>query len=120
LPRLDRGDGVELGLIASKRDDWTVLAPVGDIDMQTAPELTRWLAGFESDDSGPIVVDLSDVDFLDSSALGALITAHRSLADAGRSLCVACPRPHISKIFRITRVTEVIDVFDTVDDALGR
>jgi anti-sigma B factor antagonist len=66
-----------------------------------------------------VIVDLSSVEFLDSSALGALVAASRDLGDAGGSLRLACPPPHVQKVFRITRLADVIPVFADVAEAAG-
>jgi anti-sigma B factor antagonist len=110
---------VELGMTTSTVGEATVLSLAGEIDIQSAPGLVSRLEELDSEGARRVVVDLSAVDFLDSSALGALIAAHRSISGAGRSLCVACPKPHISKIFRITRVSDVIDLYDSVEDAVA-
>src|ERR1700744_3675700 len=103
-------------MTTATRGETTVLSLIGEIDIQSAPELVARLSELEAQEDRDVVIDLSAVDFLDSSALGALISAHRSLAEAGRSLRIACPRPQISKIFRITRVADVIELYETVDD----
>jgi anti-sigma B factor antagonist len=110
---------VDLAIDVLARGDDTVLRLAGDIDLHSAPEISEQLARLQADGSTAIVVDLSEVNFLDSSALGALVAAHRSLTDAGGSLKLAAPREHVLKVFRITRLAEVIPLYDSVDDACG-
>jgi anti-anti-sigma factor len=116
---------VELEMTTATKADAVVLSLAGEIDIQSAPELVARFEELEAQrtqeaqEALHLVVDLSAVDFLDSSALGALVAAHRSLTESGGSLCLACPRPHISKIFRITRVSDVIAMYDSVDDAIA-
>jgi anti-sigma B factor antagonist len=108
---------VDFGIDVTTRGDDTVLALIGDIDIHTAPQVRDHLAGLQSRGSTSIIVDLAGVNFLDSSALGALVAAHRDLAGAGGSLKLAAPRAHVLKVFRITRLSEVIPLFDSVDEA---
>jgi len=108
---------VDLAIDVLTRGDDTVLRLAGDIDIHSAPEISEQLARLQADGSIVIVVDLSGVSFLDSSALGALVAAHRALTEAGGSLKLAAQREHVQKVFRITRLAEVIPLFDSVDDA---
>jgi anti-sigma B factor antagonist len=89
----------------------------GDIDMSSAPQLSAHLTQLRDSGTTTIIVDLSKVDFLDSSALGALIGVQKQLKADGGSLKLACSHPKIERLFAITRLTEVIPVFATVDAA---
>jgi anti-sigma B factor antagonist len=95
----------------------TVVTVSGDIDMSTAPQLDEHLTELSDGGARAIVVELSKVDFLDSSALGALVGVHKHVAAAGGTLKLVCSHPKIERIFAITRLTEVIPVFVTLDDA---
>jgi anti-sigma B factor antagonist len=96
----------------------TVVSVSGDIDMSTAPQLDQHLTEISDSGSREIVVDLTNVDFLDSSALGALVGVHKHVAASGGTLKVVCSHPKIERIFAITRLTEVIPVFVTLDEAV--
>lgn len=108
---------MELRVDASEHGDVTVVTLAGDIDLHTAPQLREVLDKLCIDGRRIVVVDLSAVDFLDSSALGTLVAARHSFAHEGGELRVACPQPHAQKIFRITRLAEVVPVFETVQQA---
>ena len=97
--------------------DLVVLAVHGDVDLQSAPELGAALARVHNDRSGDVVIDLSAVTFLDSSGLGAIVTAHHALQASGHSVRVVCTDPRILKIIKLTRLDEVVPVFDSLDEA---
>lgn len=59
----------------------------GDIDLATAPEVDEHLQAVERS-SRDVVVDLTEVDFLDAAALRVLIASHRRLQAVGRRLAV--------------------------------
>lgn len=109
---------MDLTLDTASHDGAAVLQVVGDIDMQTAGALRDQLSECLEAGATRVVVDLSSVDFLDSSALGALVAAARTASESGGVLRVAAPRPHVRKIFQITRLIEVLGVADTVEGAL--
>jgi anti-sigma B factor antagonist len=108
---------VELGIDISTRGTDTVLALDGDIDIHTAPRVRDRLAALQAAGSTSVVVDLAGVNFLDSSALGVLVAAHRELSGAGGTLKLAAPRAHVLKVFRITRLDDVIRVYESVEEA---
>jgi anti-sigma B factor antagonist len=108
---------VELGIETSTRGDDVVLTLAGDIDIHSAPLVRERLEELRASGSRSVVVDLGGVNFLDSSALGALVAAHRELNDAGGTLKLAAPRAHVLKVFRITRLSDVIPLFDSVEAA---
>ncbi|MGN6609739.1 MAG: STAS domain-containing protein [Jatrophihabitans sp.] len=110
---------MDLTLDTTSYDGAAVLRVAGDIDMQTAGALRDRLTECLETGAGRVVVDLSAVDFLDSSALGALVAAARSAGEGGSALRVAAPKPHVRKIFQITRLLDVLGVHDTVEDALA-
>lgn len=108
---------MELGIETQARGNDLVLLVSGDIDIHTAPQLRDRLAELQDAGSTRVVVDLAGVNFLDSSALGALVAAHRDLTADGGTLRLAAARPHVLKIFQITRLTEVIPLYDSVEAA---
>jgi len=108
---------VELHIETSARGAVVVVAITGDVDIHTAPQVGDRLAGLRADGCTTVVVDLTGVGFLDSSALGVLIAAHQELAEAGGELRLAAARPQVRKVFGITRLAEVIPLFDDVDAA---
>jgi anti-sigma B factor antagonist len=108
---------VELNLTTHSQSGATVVAADGEIDLHTAPALRDTLGQLEQSGAREIVVDLSGVGFLDSSALGTLVGAHKDLHASGGILKVVCAQPNILKVFEITRLSEVIPVFDSVERA---
>ncbi|SEJ30349.1 anti-sigma-factor antagonist [Cribrihabitans marinus] len=70
--------------------------------------------------SGPkrVILDLTRVDFIDSSGLGAIVAAMKQL-DPGRRLDLAGPRPMVAKVFRLTRMDTVFDLYASLDEALA-
>jgi len=108
---------VELNLTTRTHAGATVLSAAGEIDIHTAPDLRARLGELEKSGARTIVVDLSGVDFLDSSALGTLVGVNKDLQADGGVLRLVCAKPSILRVFEITRLSEVIPVFDTVERA---
>ncbi|MGR3616968.1 MAG: STAS domain-containing protein [Paracoccaceae bacterium] len=70
-------------------------------------------------EGGPerVILDLSGVDFIDSSGLGAIVAAMKQLGK-GRSLDLAGLTPTVDKVFRLTRMDTVFNLFPTLNDAM--
>jgi adenylate cyclase len=91
---------------------------VGDIDLATAPELGRRLEHVFQADGRGVVLDLSAVEFMDSSGVSVLLNALTRMTRAGRRLALACPRgsPDADLLAR-TRLDTTFAVFRSTDEA---
>ena len=70
------------------------------------------------DSEGRIVLDLSRIEFLDSSGLGAVVAAMKLLGP-GRSLELVGLTPTVEKVFRLTRMDSVFTIHPDVASAFG-
>ena len=87
--------------VAPGRDE-VVVEAVGELDLQSAPLLEHEVTTLQTDGHDRIVVDLRQVEFIDSTGLRVLIGLHKSAQREGRSLSlVAGPRP-VQRIFELT------------------
>lgn len=64
-----------------------------------------------------VLLDLSDVQFMDSSGLGAVIAVRKSLPE-GRRIEIAGLTPNVARVFRLTKMDTVFTLYDNVDAAL--
>jgi anti-sigma B factor antagonist len=92
-----------------------IVAPHGDVDLTTADLLRSTVDGVIDDGASALVLDLSDVGFMDSTALGVLVGAHRRL---GNRLIVAGARATVYRLLEITNFTALLRLADSVDTAL--
>jgi anti-sigma B factor antagonist len=95
-----------------------VVAVRGEIDVYSAPALKEALAGPLEAERPALVVDLTGVEFLDSTGLGTLVAARTDAADAGGRLTIVCDRDRILKLFRITGLDGIFEIVGSVDDAV--
>ncbi|AVT29289.1 MULTISPECIES: STAS domain-containing protein [unclassified Plantactinospora] len=95
----------------------TVLEVAGDLDMATSPQLRDSLQQLVDAGHRQVVVDLSGVGFMDSSALGALVVMFKAFRDLGGRLCVAAVQPAVRSVLTITSVDQVLRVYDSVQAA---
>jgi anti-anti-sigma factor len=90
----------------------------GSLDFETAPSLRAAMLEAADEGKHDIVVDLSHLEFLDSSGLGALIGAHkRALENAGRLRVIISAGP-IGRLLTITGLMDVLAVYPSIEAAL--
>ena len=83
----------------------------GEIHMSTAPGLQRGLTEAIERGSKAIVLDLSGVEFIDSTGLSVLLNGLRQInAQQGR-LALVCANPTVLRLFEITSLDQTFDIF---------
>jgi anti-sigma B factor antagonist len=91
-------------LTIERRDEanGVLLTIRGEIDIASAPALERELRDAESASPGRIVLNLADLEFLDSTGVGALIQAQARSASSGHRLVVTHVPPTVQRLFELT------------------
>jgi anti-anti-sigma factor len=90
----------------------------GELDLYNANEVRTVLDEAITASATRIVVDLAEVEFVDSTALGVLLEARSRLGPDG--LAVAGPRLEIRRALEVSGLDRHLSVYDSVDRALGR
>jgi anti-sigma B factor antagonist len=103
---------------AGPAGDCAVLQVTGEVDAYTAPMLRERFRELAAGGAVHLIADLGQVDFLDSSGLGALVGGLRRLREDGGSLALVITTPPILRIFQITGLTKVFDTWPAVTDAM--
>lgn len=98
--------------------DCAVLRVAGEIDVYTAPELRERVIGLIDDGTRHVIADLRDVDFVDSTGLGALVGSLKRLRLRDGSLELVTNGGRILQIFQITGLTRVFELHSSVPDAI--
>ena len=114
-------DANDVGFLITRRelaDDTSLLSVEGDLDLASAPSLKWALADLQTAGSRHVVVDLARVSFIDSTALGVLVGAQRSL-DPGVKLAIACAEENVLRIFELTGLDGMFEIVPSLQDALG-
>ncbi|HET8560344.1 MAG TPA: STAS domain-containing protein [Marmoricola sp.] len=99
--------------------DAMVVIPSGELDIASAPMLRDELAAVITAEPRPRVVccDLTDVTFMDSTALSALVFAHETAAMGGQEFCVAGARASVHRVIELTQLDQVIACHGSMDAA---
>ena len=99
--------GILVGKVIDTRIDGSV---IGDLKKQFEPHFSQGLRR--------VALDISDVRFVDSTGLGALISLRKSLPENGE-LAVCGASAQVDNLFRLTRLNKVLLMFDDVDAAIA-
>ena len=89
----------------------------GEMDLDTAPQLTATLDAAIRESRGAFVIDLCDVTFLDSSGVGVLVRARALLGREERALLIICPPGPARRIFELAGIDDLLELFATRDQA---
>jgi len=91
----------------------------GELDAASAPALRERLAEVATRGSGPLVIDLTALDFIDSTGLILLINAKRRLTRRARGFALVCPPGHVRRVLEVTQLLDALDCHASRHDALG-
>ncbi len=92
---------------------FAVVSVTGDVDVATAPALQQRLEA-AIDSSPQVVVDLSPVQFLDSSGLGALVWGLKRARARGGCLQLVLHEPRVRRMFELTGLSRTFEIFPTL------
>ncbi len=96
----------------------TVVRVVGELDVYTAPHLRELLVNLVSHGKLFLVLDMTAVDYLDSTGFGVLLGGLKRVRAHDGAMALVVPEERIRKILRITGTAKLLGVFDTVDPAI--
>jgi anti-sigma B factor antagonist len=91
----------------------------GELDISATPRLSTVLAMAATRPAGRLVLDLTDVAFIDSTALGTILKAAAQLDESGTALAVVAPEGPVRRLLQMTNLTQRFRVFDTRELALA-
>ena len=111
---------MDLDLETSTRDGHAVLALRGEIDVYTAPLLRQAILDLIEQGKLNVVIDMHEVDFLDSTGLGVLVEGLKRVKTREGSFAIVAIEDKILKIFDITGLNKAFPIHGSVEEALGR
>jgi anti-anti-sigma factor len=83
-----------------------ILALAGELDLQSAPELDRQIRELGETSPGRLLIDLSALEFMDSTGLSVMIRAQRSASANGHRLSLRRGSTQVQRLFELTGVVE--------------
>jgi anti-sigma B factor antagonist len=99
--------------------DLSILVVGGEVDYEVSPQLKAHVMRAIKAGARRLVLDLSDVTFIDSTAIGVIAGAVEKLDEAGGSLAIVSTHDKVVQIFEITGLDSVITLHASREEALA-
>ena len=97
---------------------YTLVELAGEADVTVSDMLRDLLEAQIARKPGLLVIDLTALRFMDSTALHVILTASRSLAGQGGTLVLASPTRVVAAVLRLSQAARMVPVYETLQDAL--
>jgi len=95
-----------------------VVAIQGELDLSTAPRVRELLKAAAGDTDRPLVVDLTECEFLDSTGLATLLHGVKPAQNGGSNVAFVSGGGDVRRVLELTAIDRTIPVFDTLDGAV--
>ena len=103
-----------------RNENRTALVVVsGELDVASGPMLEQELAKAEASDPQLLILDLRDLEFIDSTGLSILIKAHQQAEASGRRFAVVRGRSQVQRLLGLTGLEERLPMVDSPEELLG-
>lgn len=100
-------------------DETTVISLSGELDLASSPALEDELGRVAQSDARLVVVDLRNLEFMDSTGLSVLVRAHQRAEENGRRLGLVNGSQQVQRLLSLTGVAERLTLADVPNELLG-
>jgi anti-sigma B factor antagonist len=109
-----------MNILMDKRDGKTVLSLKEErVDAHNAAALKDRLLKALEEDGHALVIDLSQVQFIDSSGLGALLSGYKNANLRASGFALVGLQPLVESMFELTRLHRVFEIYPSIEEALA-
>jgi anti-sigma B factor antagonist len=106
-----------LDISVDDRQPVPVVSVVGELDLTTAPELLQALTRLVDEGRTELIMDLTRLEFCDSSGLSVLVRVRNRLDGVGGAMTLAGPTAVVQRVLDVSGLAEVFGTYPTVDAA---
>lgn len=106
---------LKIGLTMS--GNYPTLNLEGEVDAYTCSSFREAMIEALESHGKDLIINMCDVEYIDSSGLGALVGGLKRVSEKQGRIFVVCSNPQVRKVFDITGLVKVFPVYETVDDA---
>lgn len=93
-----------------KKDDYLILNLAGDLDVYSEEEFRDFIEDELKDNNLDLVIDIKDLDYLDSTGLGMFMKIYKMYEENGQKVKIINPKENILKLFKITDLTDIFEM----------
>lgn len=98
----------------------TVVAVKGELDLASGPELESRLDKITGPQTRLVIVDLRNLDFMDSTGLSILVRAHQRLSEEGCEIGLVRGSQQVQRLLDLTGVADRLRLVDSPEELLGQ
>lgn len=99
------------------KNDIGIIKINGDLDASNSKDLRKAFENYFNQ-TNKFILDLSDLQFMDSTGLGTIIRIYKQAENKLGYLCIANARHKAARVLKMTQAHKVINIFDTIEDAV--
>jgi anti-sigma B factor antagonist len=105
--------------VDERAEDYSMISVRGEVDLHTAPKVQSAIERAAEGGSSAVVVDMSGIEFMDSTALSTFMRVKDALEKRDVSLRLATPSRAVDRIFDVTGFRDYFEVFPSREDAVA-
>jgi anti-sigma B factor antagonist len=107
---------MKMQIATTPGSDRYLITVSGEVDLATSPELDTAIIAAIDSGATSVVIDLTDVSFMDSSGLGVIVRALKRCREAENDLDLVITNERVLKVFGITGLDQVIPIHASIQD----
>ncbi len=102
-----------------KQQDVIIIKPEGEIDTHNCEALKQTIQNELQKGAKRLLIDMSQVSYMDSAALGVLVSGFKNARASRAQFKLANMQPAVAKIFQLTRLSKFFDIHNSSDEAIA-
>lgn len=109
----------DFGLEEDRQGDTAILTVSGELDLRTSPELEDRLRGAFDTGAELVILDLRQIEFMDSTGLRTLLAAHQLAHESGRRFALVRGADQVERVLTLTGVRDLLTIVDAPEELLS-
>lgn len=110
--------GAQIEVRTRRLEGATILSPSGEVDLSQAPTLRQHIASEQEKRPRKLIIDLSNVSYMDSSGVATLVEAMQRARKFGGKLILCSMQQKVRSIFEIARLDTVFTIVSSAEEGL--
>ena len=109
----------DFSVVVHNQGGASVVAVSGELDLRTSPELEERLASAFDAGAELVILDLRQIEFMDSTGLRVLLGAHQRASESGRRFALVRGADQVERVLTLTGVRDLLTVVDSPEELLA-
>jgi len=109
---------MDLGIAVRRNGKVTIIQLTGELDAYTSARFREVMVDAIEGGGENLIVSMADVEYIDSSGLGALVGGLKRSSERNGRIVIVCAQPQVRKVFEITGLEKVFALYNDEDEAV--